>query len=231
AHHMFTVGMPVSAELFFMFSTMLIAVPTGVKVFNWVATMWRGSMTFETPMLFAISFVVLFSIGGFSGLMMALVPVDFQYHDSYFIVAHFHYVLVTGSLFAIIAAIYYWLPKWTGVMYNEKLGQFHFWWSVVWVNVLFFPMHFLGLSGMPRRIPDYAVQFADFNMVATVRVFSLFMGQSAFQINTVMCMRGKGKIAIAMAKQGRHRLKWTIPTPALYNSFETPPVFEDSEAV
>ena len=120
AHHMFTVGMPLAGELFFMFATMLIAVPTGVKVFNWIATMWRGSMTFETPMLFALGFIIMFSIGGFSGLMLALAPVDFQYHDTYFVVAHFHYVLVPGSIFAIIAAVYYWLPKWCGNMYNEE---------------------------------------------------------------------------------------------------------------
>ena len=119
AHHMFTVGMPLAGELFFMFTTMLIAVPTGVKVFNWVATMWKGSMTFETPMLFALAFSVLFTVGGFSGLMLAMVPADFQYHDTYLVVAHFHYVLVPGAVFAIIAAVYYWLPKWTGKMYNE----------------------------------------------------------------------------------------------------------------
>jgi len=231
AHHMFTVGMPVGAELFFMFSTMLISVPTGVKIFNWVATMWRGSMTFETPMLFAIAFVVLFSIGGFSGLMMALVPVDFQYHDSYFIVAHFHYVLVTGSLFAIIAAIYYWIPKWTGVMYNEKLGQLHFWWSVIWVNVLFFPMHFLGLAGMPRRIPDYSVQFTDFNMVSTVGAFMMFIGQFVFLYNVIGCMRGAGKKATDRVWEGAHGLEWTIPSPAPYHSFETPPELEESETV
>ena len=175
AHHMFTVGMPLSGELFFMFATMLIAVPTGVKVFNWVATMWRGAMTFETPMLFALGFVVMFSIGGFSGVMLALAPVDFQYHDTYFVVAHFHYVLVPGAIFGIIAAVYYWLPKWTGNMYSEPLGKTHFWLSTIFVNLLFFPMHFVGLAGMPRRIPDYSVQFADFNAIATVGAFGFWL--------------------------------------------------------
>jgi cytochrome c oxidase subunit 1 len=156
AHHMFTVGMPLTGQLFFMFATMLIAIPTGVKVFNWIATMWRGAMTFETPMLFALAFVFLFTIGGFSGLMLAIAPADVQYHDTYFVVAHFHYVLVPGSIFAIMAGAYYWLPKWTGHYYNEKLGQLHFWLSTIFVNVTFFPMHFLGLAGMPRRIPDYS---------------------------------------------------------------------------
>ena len=139
AHHMFTVGMPVVGELFFMYATMMIAVPTGVKVFNWVSTMWKGSMTFETPMLFAVGFIIMFTIGGFSGLMLAIAPADFQYHDTYFVVAHFHYVLVTGAVYSIMAAAYYWLPKWTGNMYDEKLGQMHFWISTVSVNVLFFP--------------------------------------------------------------------------------------------
>jgi cytochrome c oxidase subunit 1 len=155
AHHMFTVGMPVAGELFFMYATALIAVPTGVKVFNWLATMWRGALTFETPMLFAIGFLVMFTMGGFTGLMLGVAPSDFQYHDTYFVVAHFHYVLVPGALFAIMGAAYYWLPKWTGHMIDERLGKLHFWLSTIGVNVLFFPQHFLGLAGMPRRIPDY----------------------------------------------------------------------------
>ena len=147
AHHMFTVGMPLAAQLFFMLSTMLIAVPTGVKVFNWTATMWKGSLTFEPPMLFALAFLFLFTIGGFSGLMLAIVPADYQYQDTYFVVAHFHYVLVPGAIFGIMAGVYYWLPKWTGNMYDLKLATWHFWLSTIFVNVLFFPQHFLG----PRR--------------------------------------------------------------------------------
>ena len=152
AHHMFTVGMPAAGQLFFMYMTMLIAVPTGVKVFNWLATMWRGSMTFETPMLFAIGFIFLFTMGGFTGLVLAITPVDIQLQDTYYVVAHFHYVLVAGSLFAFFGGIYYWLPKWSGKMYDETLGKWHFWLSMIFFNVTFFPMHFLGLAGMPRRI-------------------------------------------------------------------------------
>ena len=223
AHHMFTVGMPLAGELFFMYTTMLIAVPTGVKVFNWVATMWRGSMSFETPMLYAIAFVILFTLGGFSGLMLAIVPSDFQYHDTYFVVAHFHYVLVTGSLFGIFAGVYYWLPKWTGNMYDERLGKLHFWLSTIFVNVLFFPQHFLGLAGMPRRIPDYAVQFADWNMVSSIGGFGFGLSQLLFAWIVLRCCRG-GKRATAEVWDGSDGLEWTVPSPAPYHTFETPPV-------
>ena len=222
AHHMFTVGMPLAGELFFMYTTMLIAVPTGVKVFNWVATMWRGSMTFETPMLFAIAFVILFTIGGFSGLMLAIVPSDFQYHDTYFVVAHFHYVLVTGSVFAIMAGAYYWLPKWTGHMYNEKLGKCHFWLSTIFVNILFFPQHFLGLAGMPRRIPDYAVQFADWNMVSSLGGFGFGLSQLLLVWIVYKAIRG-GKKATDQVWEGAKGLEWTIPSPPPYHTFEKAP--------
>ncbi|MCP5195866.1 MAG: cytochrome c oxidase subunit I [Gammaproteobacteria bacterium] len=222
AHHMFTVGMPLAGELFFMYATMLIAVPTGVKVFNWVSTMWRGSMTFETPMLFAIAFVVLFTIGGFSGLMLAIAPADFQYHDTYFVVAHFHYVLVTGAVFSIMAAAYYWLPKWTGHMYNEKLGQWHFWLSTIGVNVLFFPQHFLGLAGMPRRIPDYALQFTEFNMISSVGAFVFGISQLLFAYNIIQTMRGGAK-ATDQVWEGAKGLEWTLSSPPPYHTFQTAP--------
>jgi len=227
AHHMFTVGMPLAGELFFMFATMLIAVPTGVKVFNWVATMWRGSMSFETPMLFAVAFVFLFTIGGFSGLMLAMAPVDFQYHDTYFVVAHFHYVLVPGAVFAVLGAIYYWIPKWTGVMYNERLGQIHFWLSAIFINVTFFPQHFLGLAGMQRRVPDYAVQFTDFNVLSTIGAFGFFFAQFIFLYNMLRCMSHRGEKATAQVWEGAHGLEWTVPSPAPYHTFEDPPVIGD----
>jgi cytochrome c oxidase subunit 1 len=201
---------------------MLIAVPTGVKVFNWVTTMFRGSMTFETPMLFAICFVVLFTIGGFSGLMLAVAPADFQYHDTYFVVAHFHYVLVPGAVFSIMAGVYYWLPKWSGKMYNETLGKVHFWLSFVGVNVLFFPQHFLGLAGMPRRIPDYALQFADFNMVSSIGGFLFGASQLLFLyivVHTIVA----GKPAPAKPWEGAEGLEWTVDSPAPYHTFSTPP--------
>ncbi len=222
AHHMFTTGMPVAGELYFMYATVMIAVPTAVKVFNWTATMWRGSMTFETPMLWAIAFVFLFTIGGFTGLMMGVAPADMQYHDTYFIVAHFHYVLVTGALFAIIAAAYYWLPKWTGHMVNEKLGKVHFWWSVISVNVLFFPQHFLGLAGMPRRIPDYSLQFADWNMISSIGGFAFGLAQVFFVYVVIKTIRG-GEKATGQVWEGAHGLEWTVPSPAPYHTFGTAP--------
>jgi cytochrome c oxidase subunit 1 len=222
AHHMFTVGMPLAGQLFFMLSTMLIAVPTGVKVFNWCATMWRGSLTFETPMLFAIAFLFLFTIGGFSGLMLAIAPADFQYHDTYFVVAHFHYVLVPGAVFSIMAAVYYWLPKWSGRMYNETLGKWHFWLSTIGVNVLFFPQHFLGLAGMPRRIPDYATQFADWNMVSSFGALIFGFSQLLF-VYVVWDTVRNGKKAEQRPWEGAHGLEWELPTPAPHHSWDTPP--------
>jgi cytochrome c oxidase subunit 1 len=225
AHHMFTVGMPVAGELYFMYATVMIAVPTAVKVFNWTATMWKGSMTFETPMLWAVAFVFLFTIGGFTGLMLGVAPADFQYHDTYFVVAHFHYVLVTGAVFAIIAGAYYWLPKWTGNMYDEKLSRWHFWLSVISVNVLFFPQHFLGLAGMPRRIPDYAVQFAEFNMMSSIGGFAFGLSQLLFLYIVIKTIRG-GVKATDEVWEGADGLEWTVPSPAPYHTFETPPAIK-----
>ena len=222
AHHMFTVGMPLAAELFFMWATMLIAVPTGVKVFNWVATMFKGSISFETPMLFAIAFVVLFTIGGFSGLMLSIVPADFQYHDTYFVVAHFHYVLVPGSIFSIMAAVYYWIPKWTGNMYDERMGRLHFWLSFVGVNVTFFPQHWIGLAGMPRRYPDYALQFADWNMVSTAGAFLFGASQILFLFIVLKTVMG-GKKATPQVWEGARGLEWSVESPAPYHTFSTPP--------
>ena len=228
AHHMFTVGMPLGGELFFMYATMLIAIPTGVKIFNWVSTMWKGSLTFETPMLWAIGFVVLFSIGGFSGLMLAIVPADFQYQDTYFVVAHFHYVLVTGALFAIIGAIYYWWPKWTGRMYNETLGKIHFWWTMVFVNLVFFPQHFVGLAGMPRRIPDYNVVFADWNLVSSIGAFGMFL-TPFFMFYIMWSSMRRGAPATARVWEGALGLEWTVPSPAPHHTFSTPPVIRDGD--
>ena len=224
AHHMFTVGMPLAGELFFMYSTMLIAIPTGVKVFNWVATMFKGSISFETPMLFAIAFVALFTIGGFSGLMLAIVPADFQYHDTYFVVAHFHYVLVPGSLFGIFAGVYYWIPKWTGNMYDETLGKLHFWLSFISVNLTFFPMHFVGLAGMPRRYPDYALQFADFNAMVSVGAFIFGFTQLLLLFIVIKAIRTGKKASHGVWEDTKDwGLEWTLESPPPYHTFTVQP--------
>ena len=229
AHHMYTTGMPVTGQLFFMYATMLIAVPTGVKIFNWLATMWRGSMTFETPMLWAVGFLFVFTMGGFTGLILSMAPVDIQLQDTYYVVAHFHYVLVAGSLFALFAGFYYWSPKWTGVMYNETLGKWHFWLSLVFFNITFFPMHFLGLAGMPRRYADYPMQFADFNAWASIGAFGFGITQVLFFLLIVLpVMRGKGAPAPQRPWNdpdgaGAEGLEWEVPSPAPWHTFETPP--------
>jgi cytochrome c oxidase subunit I len=224
AHHMYTTGMPVTGQLFFMYATMLISVPTGVKVFNWVATMWKGSMTFETPMLFAVGFIFVFTIGGFTGLILSLAPIDLQMQDTYYVVAHFHYVLVAGSLYGMFAGFYYWSPKWTGVMYNEFRGKVHFWTSLFFFNLTFFPMHFLGLAGMPRRYADYPAQFTDFNQIATIGAFGFGLAQVYFFFFVVLpMMRGKGEKAPQRPWEAAEGLEWEVPSPAPFHTFETPP--------
>ncbi|VAW96408.1 Cytochrome c oxidase polypeptide I [hydrothermal vent metagenome] len=225
AHHMFTVGMPAAGELYFMYATVMIAVPTAVKVFNWTATMWKGSMTFEVPMLWAISFVFLFTIGGFTGLMLGVVPVDFQYHDTYFVVAHFHYVLVTGALFAIIGGVYYWMPKWTGNMFDIRLAKWHFWVSNISVNILFFPQHFLGLAGMPRRIPDYALQFTEFNQISSIGAFIFGGTQLLFLYIIIKCIKGGDKVSDEVWEDAKG-LEWEMPSPAPYHTHVTPPTIK-----
>jgi cytochrome c oxidase subunit 1 len=222
AHHMFTTGAVLLP--FFSFMTFLIAVPTGVKFFNWVGTIWRGQLTFEPAMLFILGFLVVFLFGGLTGVILASPPLDFAVSDSYFVVAHFHYVLVPGAIFAIMGAVYYWLPKWTGHMYNMTLATWHFWMSAIFVNVLFFPQHFLGLAGMPRRIPDYAVQFTDWNMVSSIGGFVFGASQILFVIVIVQCVRG-GKKASAEVWDGAMPtgLEWTLPSPPPFHSFTVAP--------
>ena len=178
---MFTIGLPAAGMLFFMYATMLIAVPTGVKVFNWLATMWKGSITFETPMLFALGFLFLFTIGGFTGLVLAIQPIDIQLQDTYYVVAHFHYVMVAGTLFAFFGGVVLLAAEVDRARCTTRSSaKWHFWLSFIFFNVTFFPMHFLGLAGMPRRIPDYSQQFADWNMVASIGAFGFGLSQLMF---------------------------------------------------
>ncbi|MSQ56808.1 MAG: cytochrome c oxidase subunit I [Limnohabitans sp.] len=229
AHHMYATGMPVTGQLFFMYATMLISVPTGVKVFNWIATMWKGSMTFESPMLFAVGFIFVFTMGGFTGLICAMAPIDTQIQDTYYIVAHFHYVLVAGSLFAMFAGFYYWCPKWTGVMYDEIHGKIHFWWTLIAFNITFFPMHFLGLAGMPRRYADYPMQFAEFNAIASVGAFAFGVAQVYFFFFIVLpTMMGKGEKASPGPWAATEGLEWQVPSPAPFHTFETPPKLDST---
>jgi cytochrome c oxidase subunit 1 len=176
-------------------------------------------------MLFAVAFLFLFTIGGFSGLMLSIVPADFQYHDTYFVVAHFHYVLVPGAVFAIMAGVYFWLPKWTGHMYNMGLAKAHFWLSAIFVNVLFFPQHFLGLAGMPRRIPDYSTQFSEWNMVSSLGAFGFGLSQLLFPIAIWQCVKG-GARAADKVWEGAYGLEWEVPSPAPYHSWTLPPTPE-----
>ncbi len=222
AHHMFSVGMSLTAQTIFMGMTMVIAVPTGIKIFNWLATMWGGSIEFKTPMLWAVGFIFLFTVGGLSGVMLASAPVDYMVHDTYFVVAHIHYVFVSGSYFGIMAGLHYWLPKMTGRMFSERLGQIHFWLTFIFMNITFFPMHFLGLMGMPRRIADYNPVYADINMISTIGSMGFGLVQILLIINVVYCIY-KGKKA-GDNPWGGKSLEWTVSSPPPEHNFEKIPV-------
>ena len=180
AHHMYAAGISVNTQAYFVFATMVIAVPTGIKIFSWIATMWGGSLSFRTPMLWALGFIFLFTIGGVTGVVLSNAGVDRSMHDTYYVVAHFHYVLSLGAVFSIFGAWYYWSPKMTGYMYSEALGKLHFWLMFIGANLAFFPQHFLGLAGMPRRTADYPDAFAGWNMVSSIGSYIAFAGFLVF---------------------------------------------------
>jgi len=223
AHHMYTAGLSVNTQAYFVFATMVIAVPTGVKIFSWIATMWGGSIRFTVPMLFALGFIFLFTVGGVTGVMLANAGVDRALHDTYYVVAHFHYTMSLGALFTLFAGWYYWFPKMSGYMYSEFWGKLHFWLTFIGVNLTFFPMHFLGLSGMPRRYADYPDAFALWNKVSSTGSYISALGVLVFFIGIAVALRKKKQAADNPWGEGATTLEWTLPSPPPYHCFETLP--------
>jgi cytochrome c oxidase subunit I len=227
AHHMYTSGMGVDAQAYFVFATMVIAVPTGVKIFSWIATMWGGSIQFRVPMLWALGFIFLFTLGGVTGVMLANAGVDRAFHDTYYVVAHFHYVLSLGAVFAIFAGWYYWFPKMSGYMYNERLGQLHFWLTFIGANVLFFPQHFLGLAGMPRRYADYPDAYAFWNWWSSVGSYITATGTIVFVLGMLYAYYvARQKAANNPWGAGATTLEWDLPSPPPFHTYETLPTLK-----
>jgi cytochrome c oxidase subunit I len=224
AHHMFTTGIDVDTRAYFSAATMVIAVPTGIKIFSWIATMWEGSIEFKTPMLFAIGFIFLFTVGGVTGVVLANAGVDVVLHNTYYVVAHFHYVLSLGSVFGIFAGFYYWIGKMSGRQYNETFGKIHFWTTFIGVNLTFFPMHFLGLAGMPRRISDYPDAFAGWNMVASIGAFISYASTLWFIFIVVHTLIAGKKAAANPWGEGATTLEWTLPSPPPFHTYVEPPL-------
>jgi heme/copper-type cytochrome/quinol oxidase subunit 1 len=223
AHHMYTVGMDVDTRAYFIAATMVIAVPTGIKIFSWIATMWGGSIEFTTPMLWSVGLIFLFTVGGVTGVVLSNAGVDIPFHDTYYVVGHFHYVLSLGAVFGIFAAFYYWIGKMSGRQYNETLGKLHFWGTFIGVNLTFFPMHFLGMAGMPRRVPDYPDAYAGWNMVASIGSYISAAATLLFVyilFDTVF--RGK-KCADNPWGEGATTLEWTVASPAPFHTHEVMP--------
>ncbi len=228
AHHMYTTGLHVDTKAYFTAATMVIAVPTGIKIFSWIATMWGGSIDFKTPMLWAIGFIFLFTVGGVSGVVLANAGMDIAFHDTYYVIAHFHYVLSLGAVFAIFGGFYYWFPKMTGRMYSETLGKLHFWLMFVGVNLTFFPMHFLGAAGMPRRIPDYPDAYAGWNMVASIGSYISAVGVLVFLYVIFRTFTAGARIAENPWGPGATTLEWKVSSPPPFHTFEELPHIEET---
>ncbi len=224
AHHMYTVGMSVDTRAYFTIATLIIAVPTGVKIFSWVATMWGGSIEFKTPMLWAIGFIFLFTLGGVTGVVLANAGMDIALHDTYYVVAHFHYVLSLGAVFAIFAGFYYWFGKMSGRQYPEWAGQLHFYLTFVGVNLTFFPQHFLGLQGMPRRYVDYPDAFAYWNYISSLGSYLSFAGSVFFVFVVLYTLKFGKKVEANYWGVGATTLEWTVSSPPPFHAFETQPV-------
>jgi cytochrome c oxidase subunit 1 len=223
AHHMFTVGMGVDVRAYFVAATMVIAVPTGIKIFSWIATMWGGSISFKTPMLFALGMIFLFTIGGVTGVQLANAGLDRSMHDTYFVVAHFHYVLSLGAVFAIFAGWYYWFPKMTGYMYNSVLAKTHFWMTFIGVNLVFFPQHFLGLAGMPRRYIDYPDAFAGWNAISSWGSYLSALGVVVFLMAVIEAFSRKRIAGDNPWGEGATTLEWQLPSPPPFHQWEELP--------
>ena len=230
AHHMFTVGMDVDTKAYFTAATMVIAVPTGIKIFSWIATMWGGSIRFTTPMLWAIGFIFLFTVGGVTGVVLANAGVDHSLHDTYYVVAHFHYVLSLGAVFAIFGGFYYWFPKMTGRTISEGLGKLHFWITFIGVNLTFFPMHFSGLAGMPRRIPDYPDAFAGWNAVSSYGSYISAIGVLVFLYAIWRGFTAGARAGENPWGEGATTLEWTLPSPPAFHSYDELPEIGDEPA-
>ena len=226
AHHMYTVGLDADTQAYFLAATMIIAVPTGVKIFSWIATMWGGSIEFKVPMLWALGFIFLFTIGGVTGVVLSNAGVDRSLHDTYYVVAHFHYVLSLGAVFAIFAAWYYWFPKFTGYMYSETIGKLHFWVTFIGVNLLFFPQHFLGLAGMPRRYIDYPEVFAGWNKISSYGSYISALGVLIFLYGVFSAYAKKQQAADNPWGEGATTLEWTLSSPPPFHQFNTLPVIK-----
>uniref|UniRef100_UPI003561AAA6 cbb3-type cytochrome c oxidase subunit I n=1 Tax=Thalassovita aquimarina TaxID=2785917 RepID=UPI003561AAA6 len=228
AHHMYTVGMSLTQQSYFMLATMVIAVPTGVKIFSWIATMWGGSVEFKAPMLFAFGFLILFTIGGVTGIVLSQAGVDRAYHDTYYVVAHFHYTMSMGAAFTIFAGIYFYFGKMTGRQYSEPLAKLHFWLFFIGVNLTFFPQHFLGRQGMPRRYIDYPEAFAYWNKISSIGAlisfssFILFFGIVIYAL-----LKGKKETRANYWNEYADTLEWTLPSPPPEHTFETLPKQEE----
>jgi len=228
AHHMYTTGLSLDVQRYFVAATMVIAVPTGVKIFSWIATMWGGSITFKSPMLWAVGFIFLFTVGGVTGVVLANAGADRALHDTYYVVAHFHYVLSLGAVFSIFAAWYYWYPKMFGYMYNETLAAAHFWIMFVGVNLIFFPQHFLGLAGMPRRYIDYPDAFGFFNRISSIGYYITFVAMAIFFYATWEAFKRKRPAGDSPWGEGATTLEWTLSSPPPFHQFSTLPKIDSS---